>query len=65
MTLSFFRPPIRSRFGPHSHREATNHDGLPAWPPYSVDERSTMIVDDRREMVADPFREERLVVEGG
>jgi len=24
-----------------------------------------MIVDDRREVVADPFREERLVVEGG
>ena len=42
-----------------------NHDGLPAWPPYSLDGRSTMIFDDRCEVVGDPFREERLVVEGG
>jgi para-nitrobenzyl esterase len=42
-----------------------NHEGLPHWPAYSTDERSTMLFDDPSTVVSDPFREERHVVDGG
>jgi para-nitrobenzyl esterase len=41
-----------------------NHAALPYWPAYSRDQRATMIFDDPCQVVTDPFREERGVVEG-
>lgn len=40
-----------------------NHQGLPAWPPYSPGERATMNFDSPCHVVIDPFRAERDVVE--
>jgi para-nitrobenzyl esterase len=37
-----------------------SHADLPKWPPYSLDERATMLFDDECSVVADPFREQRL-----
>jgi para-nitrobenzyl esterase len=37
-----------------------NHPDLPKWPPYSLDQRETMIFDNESSVVADPFREQRL-----
>jgi para-nitrobenzyl esterase len=37
-----------------------NHDDLPKWQPYSLDERVTMIFDDECTVIADPYREQRL-----
>jgi para-nitrobenzyl esterase len=41
-----------------------NHAGLPAWPPYTPEERATMIFDDMSRVEFDPAREERLAWEG-
>jgi len=38
-----------------------NHAGLPAWTPYRVDERATMVFDVRSRLERDPRREERLL----
>jgi para-nitrobenzyl esterase len=38
-----------------------NHAGLPAWAPYRVDERATMVFDVRSRLERDPRREERLL----
>jgi para-nitrobenzyl esterase len=40
-----------------------NHPGLPKWSPYSGGVRAMMIFDDECRLVADPFREQRLVWE--
>ena len=37
-----------------------NHEALPEWPPYSLDERATMIFDDPPHVELDPHRAERL-----
>jgi para-nitrobenzyl esterase len=37
-----------------------NHSELPEWPRYSLEERATMIFDDKCEVVDDPYRERRL-----
>jgi para-nitrobenzyl esterase len=37
---------------------------LPLWPPYSRGEKATMVFDDPCRIAMDPFREERLAVEG-
>jgi para-nitrobenzyl esterase len=40
-----------------------NHPGLPKWAPYTLDERATMIFNDESILIADPYREQRLVWE--
>ncbi len=40
-----------------------SHDGIPAWPAYTLDRRATMILDAECKVVDDPYREERLVWE--
>jgi para-nitrobenzyl esterase len=37
-----------------------NHEGIPAWPPYSTERRSTMIFDDQCQIENDPYSAERL-----
>jgi para-nitrobenzyl esterase len=37
-----------------------DHADLPKWPPYSLDERATLVFDDECTVIADPFREQRL-----
>jgi para-nitrobenzyl esterase len=39
-----------------------NHNGLPQWPPFAADTRSTMIFNTECRAVNDPYREERLAV---
>jgi para-nitrobenzyl esterase len=41
-----------------------NHKGLPAWPPFSADERATMMFNNECRVVNDPYREERLAISG-
>ena len=41
-----------------------HHRGLPTWPAYTLEERATMIFDDRCRVELDPAREERLAWEG-
>ena len=41
-----------------------NHEGLPAWPSYDPDQRSTMLFDVPSSVANDPRREERLAWEG-
>ncbi|WP_019636448.1 carboxylesterase/lipase family protein [Paenibacillus fonticola] len=40
-----------------------NHDGLPAWPPYNLEERPTMVFDKQCNIVNDPRREGRRVLD--
>jgi len=37
-----------------------NHEGIPNWPRYSLETRSTMIFDDQCRIENDPYRAERL-----
>jgi len=39
-----------------------NHKGLPNWPPFSANERPTMIFNNECRVVNDPYREERLAM---
>ncbi len=39
-----------------------HHDALPAWAPYTLDRRTTMVFDVECRAVDDPYREERLVL---
>lgn len=39
-----------------------NHKGIPAWQPFSADERATMIFNTTTRAVNDPYREERIAV---
>jgi para-nitrobenzyl esterase len=39
-----------------------NHRGIPAWQPFSADERATMIFNTVTRAVDDPYRQERLAV---
>jgi para-nitrobenzyl esterase len=41
-----------------------NHDGLPEWPAYDLDRRSTMIFDNQCRTEDDPYRQKRLAWEG-
>jgi para-nitrobenzyl esterase len=41
-----------------------NHGGLPEWPPYSVEQRPTMIFDNECRVMNDPYRDERLAWTG-
>jgi len=41
-----------------------NHDDLPPWPPYTLPERATMILDHQCRVENDPGQEERLAWEG-
>jgi para-nitrobenzyl esterase len=41
-----------------------NHDGLPAWPPYSTTDRPTMVFDVESHLEHDPMSAERRVWEG-
>jgi para-nitrobenzyl esterase len=36
-------------------------DGIPMWPPYTLEKRATMILNAQCEVVNDPDREERLL----
>jgi para-nitrobenzyl esterase len=38
-----------------------NHDDLPLWPPYDLDERATMILGIKSSIVQDPMNELRLL----
>jgi para-nitrobenzyl esterase len=38
-----------------------SHDEIPHWPPYTVEQRATMILDAECKVVNDPYSEERLV----
>lgn len=40
-----------------------SHDEIPAWPTYTLDRRSTMILDTTCKVVEDPYRDERLIWE--
>lgn len=40
-----------------------NHDQLPAWPRYSVEQRQTLVFDRETALVSDPLREEGLALE--
>ena len=43
-------------------REGVPHGAhQPAWPPFTAEQRATMIIDAQCRVVADPYREERLV----
>jgi para-nitrobenzyl esterase len=37
-----------------------NHDGIPNWPPYSTEQRPTMIFDNQCKVENDPYRAERI-----
>jgi para-nitrobenzyl esterase len=37
-----------------------NHEGIPNWPPYSTDQRPTMVFDNQCRVENDPYRAERL-----
>ena len=37
-----------------------NHAGIPGWPPYSLEQRSTMMFDNQCRVENDPYRAERL-----
>src|SRR5215469_5455767 len=47
-----------------AHIGDPNHDGLPAWPAYDVQDRATMLFDVPSRSENDPRREERLAWEG-
>ena len=49
-------PPKRSR--PQSGNP--NHEGIPDWPPYSVERRPTMMFDNQCRVENDPYRAERM-----
>ena len=36
-----------------------NHEGIPNWPPYSTDQRATMMFDNQCRVENDPYRAER------
>ena len=36
-----------------------NHDGLPAWPAYTADQRATMILNNECQVANDPNKDER------
>lgn len=38
-----------------------SHPGIPKWPAYTLEQRATMILNAKCEVVNDPYREERLV----
>jgi len=40
-----------------------NHDGLPQWKPYDLKDRETMVFDESCQLVSDPQREDRLIME--
>jgi para-nitrobenzyl esterase len=40
-----------------------NHEDVPEWPPYSTEQRPTMIFDNRCRVENDPYRAERLAWE--
>ena len=41
-----------------------NHDGIPNWNPYDIENRSTMFFGNEVKLVNDPFKMERMVWEG-
>ena len=41
-----------------------NHEGIPDWPPYSVERRPTMMFDNQCRVENDPYRAERLAWDG-
>jgi para-nitrobenzyl esterase len=47
-----------------AHSGNPNHEGIPNWPRYSLETRSTMIFDDQCRIENDPYRAERLAWTG-
>ena len=41
-----------------------NHDGIPQWPAYNIDNRATMVMDKEFKVVNSPFDKERAVWDG-
>ena len=41
-----------------------NHDGIPQWPAYNIDNRATMVMDKEFKVVNAPFDKERAVWDG-
>ncbi len=46
-----------------AHRGDPQHPGLPAWPPYDLENRSVMQFDAPPRLASDPYRSERLFME--
>jgi len=42
-----------------AHKGNPNHEGIPNWPPYSVEQRPTMIFNDQCKVENDPYSAER------
>jgi para-nitrobenzyl esterase len=40
-----------------------NTSGLPKWAPYDKENRATMLIDNQSQLVNDPLREKRLLLE--
>ena len=53
---------VSSAFASFARTGNPNHDGLPSWPAFDLQNRATMFLDNECEAVKDPHREERLAL---
>ena len=53
---------VSARWAAFAHTGNPNHAGLPHWPPYDTNTRSTMILNTECMVVNDPGKEERLAM---
>ncbi|HLF12461.1 MAG TPA: carboxylesterase family protein, partial [Gammaproteobacteria bacterium] len=53
---------ISTAFATFARAGNPNHNGLPYWPQFTLNERATMMLDNECRVVNDPSREERLAL---
>jgi para-nitrobenzyl esterase len=51
---------VSSAFARFAHDGVPTHPSIPAWPPYTLERRETMLIDAEWRVASDPEREERL-----